>query len=327
MVKRWLIFHYVCSENDLDYLAMHDLIKMVHETNLKNCVFYILFEAGHYGRYTISITDKLEVTTVQKLDMSDTRVIRDFILKGKEEYKSEKYVFIYGGHATNFYLNPDLDKYVFIGDLVKVFTDTGLHLEILILDTCLMASIETLSEVYKCCNYLLACEHFGLNNGFITDNIGYIFNHYSDTQIIGSKILNDSYVFIKDKELEGQKIEWTGVLIECKYVPNLLNELSKIKIDTKNLPKLNSLKDIKIEYNQGYTDKNYPYLDLYSFVNILSNDNFPEQNKTVVLDLIKKSVRDIKRINVSDKFHGINFCPNNFQYTFEIPHILINHSR
>lgn len=96
-------------------------------------------------------------------NMADYRTLTDFVQWGAENYPAEKYLLVmwdHGGGSNTGLIADELhnSSIMSLQDFGKGLANAGVHMEAILLDTCLMASLETAQAVQPYANYLIASE-------------------------------------------------------------------------------------------------------------------------------------------------------------------------
>lgn len=96
-------------------------------------------------------------------NMADGRTLTDFIKWSAESYPAEKYMLVMwdhgGGSLTGLVADELHNRAIMqLEDFGGALRSSGVHLEAIVLDTCLMANLETAQAVQDSANYLIAAE-------------------------------------------------------------------------------------------------------------------------------------------------------------------------
>ena len=96
-------------------------------------------------------------------NMADHRTLTDFIQWSAMNYPAQKYLLVmwdHGGGSNAGLIMDELhnDAIMSLADFGKGLANSGVHMEAILLDTCLMASLETAQAVQPYANYLIASE-------------------------------------------------------------------------------------------------------------------------------------------------------------------------
>ena len=103
------------------------------------------------------------VDTLPLQNMSAPETLADFIRWGKENYPAKKYALVLWGHGngakTGLFIDELFDNDVmYLYELKQALTDGGVRLETVIIDACLMGSIETAWSLSESANWMVASE-------------------------------------------------------------------------------------------------------------------------------------------------------------------------
>lgn len=308
---KWLVFNYVSCYDPKDYI-FQEFGKLVvnNLTNNKNCIFLILIDIGEKGLYYIDIqnTVKIDYISRMKNELSD---IRNFISNGLAKYNATNYSFIYSGHADCFYIKPKDGKEIHISvlnkTLHKMIKPYKTKWDIIILDTCLMSSVECVGELRNTCSYILTCENYASdNNGFCNNSTIDSFNISNDPIYIANEIMKESLLENTEPGI------WNASLIDTEKMKNVFYKLNKM--DIPNLPKtLRGFHKIKIQPKNTY----FPYYDFYELIKRIYGDD-----NTLLTD-IKSSIKIyVQNKSKHRKLHGIFICPSVKYYDYPVDYKL-----
>lgn len=96
-------------------------------------------------------------------NMADYRTLTDFVQWSAKNYPAEKYLLVmwdHGGGSNGGLIVDQLHNNAIMSleDFGKGLANSGVHMEAILLDTCLMATLETAQAVQPYANYLIASE-------------------------------------------------------------------------------------------------------------------------------------------------------------------------
>lgn len=171
--KKWTFLHYGAGDNNLSSLIKSDVDEMERVGSDANThVISMLDQAsGDCKKYYITkdSTPGLKSPVVEnmgsKVNMSDPKVLADFIAWGVKNYPSDNVAVILGSHGggtmgavaddrSNDFMSPQ--------DLKKAFAEaekmTGKKIDVLGFDCCLMANTEVAYELKDAASYIVASE-------------------------------------------------------------------------------------------------------------------------------------------------------------------------
>ena len=179
--KDWTVLVYLCG-TDLETTGAMATINLVEiaETIPSDNVNVVIetggtrkWQAEEYLGLKIA-TDKLQRWTFgmegyQMVDeqplanMADYRTLTDFVQWGAENYPAEKYLLVmwdHGGGSNEGLILDELhnSSIMSLQDFGKGLANANVQMEAILLDTCLMASLETAQAVQPYANYLIASE-------------------------------------------------------------------------------------------------------------------------------------------------------------------------
>lgn len=79
--------------------------------------------------------------------------------------------FLFTGHSNSFYMRPTETVYHSVAEVREMIQAVGLSFDMMIFDSCAMASLETLYEFRHCTKYILATEGYLDEDGFLNEPI------------------------------------------------------------------------------------------------------------------------------------------------------------
>ncbi len=128
------------------------------ETNGKLTEEDYYFGTGEQFLNSYELLDTLPLRS-----MSDPETLADFIRWGAREYPAKKYALVLwdhgGGAKSGLFIDELLGgEIMYLSKLKQALADGGVRLETLVLDACMMASIETAWNVKDYANWLVASE-------------------------------------------------------------------------------------------------------------------------------------------------------------------------
>lgn len=121
-----------------------------------------------FGSASTSIIHMREEVPLQS--MSDPETLTDFIRWSAEHYPAKKYMLVmwdHGGSSRTGILVDELfnNDILYIYELKQALEDTGVHLEAVLFDACLMANAETAYSIKECANWMIASEEVVAGEG------------------------------------------------------------------------------------------------------------------------------------------------------------------
>lgn len=177
--RNWTIMVYMDADNNLDFAAPLDVQEMLDIGSSENVTVIVQFDSRSTPtrRYRI---DRGQLTLLKDLgeqNMASSDTLRDFIVAGMEEYPAEHFALIIWDHGygwesgidkrvasllqdwnnTNVKTAP-LPNYVVAQGINGATDRTGIKLDILGIDACLMASIEAVYEFRNSAAIMVASQ-------------------------------------------------------------------------------------------------------------------------------------------------------------------------
>jgi len=196
----WTILVYMAADNDLEPAALKDLAEMEvygsgnginvvalmdrssrpyeerYNTQFAQAmgdwsdtrVFYVVRDG-----YTVSYSSRM-IADLGEIDTGDPRVLAGFISTYASKYPAKHYALIiwdhgaaFGGVAFDF--NPG--DYLTPKEVAEAIRSSGVKLDLIAFDACLMGSFETAYELRGLASYMVASEETVPNDGFPYDYI------------------------------------------------------------------------------------------------------------------------------------------------------------
>lgn len=126
-------------------------------------------DANHLQRFTYDEDGFTLVYADYLKNMASADTLSDFISWGAQEYPAEKYMVVlwdHGGATSGLIVDEKHGGAMMsLEGLGTALADSGVHLEALVLDACLMANLETAQAVQQSANYLIASEEIVAGDG------------------------------------------------------------------------------------------------------------------------------------------------------------------
>ena len=119
----------------------------------------------YYGTDGFELVDEAEDAS-----MSDARTLSDFIRWGRENYSAKKNLLVLwdhgGGSSTGLILDENYDDSIMpVYELENALREGGTHFDLILTDTCLMASLEMCQALVPYADYLAASEEVMAGDG------------------------------------------------------------------------------------------------------------------------------------------------------------------
>ena len=161
---RNIIFYYNSSFDNLIKLTENDLKKLTEYNPVNTDVFSII-DSSDKDTFSLNYKNGKWLKTNMFLDKREnTPEVLLEILFSQIDTQTMYYtiIFIYAGHGKTFYINPRKDTYISTEKLAIIFEKyIKFKLDLLVLDSCLMASFENLYNFRNSTRYIIASENFG----------------------------------------------------------------------------------------------------------------------------------------------------------------------
>jgi hypothetical protein len=167
---------------------------------------------------------KKNIEDINILYSNDKITINEFILEcsHKIQNKNATVIFFYAGHSFSYYLRNG-NKFVPLSELRVALEQ--LQPVMCVFDSCAMSTLECLYELKGCTQYILSCEGYGSDYGFLTK---YTLSHLkeyaktNDLVQLGKQMLNDAYQQNKTyhKPWNGSFCNTQNVSLVAHYLSN-----------------------------------------------------------------------------------------------------------
>jgi hypothetical protein len=195
------------------------------------------------GTHDNKVDSKL-IQDLGSLDMSDPKVLRDFLKWGIRTYPAKHYAIVLAGHGNGF-LGTQGDyhsrsKDMSLPDLQQVFQEvqkqTGVKPDVLVMDACLMAHSEAAYELRDAAGLMVASENLNYNCLPYQDFLEKINSRMEKGEIITPGIFADSMVSAAEEHgsdiptISTMKLEHAGEL--KKGIKSLADALLATECDT-----------------------------------------------------------------------------------------------
>ena len=246
--------------------------------------------------YTIDEEGITKVKKQKKLDMGDGYTVTNFLDYVYENYDTDEYYLMFWNHGSalqgieldelseNIISLPDLDECLQNSE----FSKNNIKFDLIILNNCLMGSLETASILSDYGNYLVASEDVMYGDKQIKTFKFLDGVTAKDHAIEVGKSYIDCYINSVEKFLSGVPV--TSSLIDLSKIDDVIDELDNYIVDIelneksfKKMAKIRSRKVYEYQKNSDYMDM----VDLYELISELEPIN--DENERL-LDSIEKAV-------------------------------------
>lgn len=154
---RRLFLYYVGDNHDMTHLIDDDLKILTKSFNENTSMNIVVCVRGTHWYTNIGSRGFRHFTTPYT----------DFCTFLKM-YVSASTIVWYSGHSFSFYVHPSAHEYIPIHQIRHTIEQTGHVVDLMVFDSCGMASIECATEFSGVVKYMVACEGYGANRGFLT---------------------------------------------------------------------------------------------------------------------------------------------------------------
>jgi len=127
------------------------------------------------GLYSVKINQQaskgFSMTRISRQNMSDPMTIETFVKNSVQENPAENYVFHYAGHSSSWYMLSEPTAILPVVTLEEALTNTGVHFNLIVFDSCLMGLLESHYQLRNLTDYIISCETYSPWEGFISSQL------------------------------------------------------------------------------------------------------------------------------------------------------------
>jgi len=282
------LFYYILYDNNLDYLKDYDINNII-TYNSKTCDIFCLIRLKN-GVYFYSYNKEKQSWLKDNISITFDNDLK--FLFSKFLVQNSRNIFIYYGHSDCYYLHSN-NKNISLSDSLKNINFT---FDLIILDSCLSASLEFLYDLRNYTKLLLGNEQYSFDIGFMDKDSLILFDIDNTLVNICKSIMHKTVVKVnKDKDtIKGEP--WTGSLLSTEHVHDIITELNKIQVQFPNIKDVDSIR--------VYDKNQLLYLDLYRYIELI------KPNNTKLLNLINNSILCVVyNDNANRNLKGLLFSP------------------
>ena len=172
--KKWTVLLYSASDNNLVSFMSSDVNELEAVGSDANTNLVVQFDprGGECKRYLLekdsdpNVINSPMLSNMGQVDMADPRTLAEFIKWGEQNYPAEHYVLIISDHGNGWKgaISDDsahgswMDMPEIKAGLAAAQAETGIKLDVVGYDCCLMANTEVGYEMKDVANYLVASE-------------------------------------------------------------------------------------------------------------------------------------------------------------------------
>ena len=164
--------------------------------------------------------------------MADPETLTDFVRWGAENYPAKKYALVLwdhgGGSKTGIFIDELFEGDVMhLNDLGNALRESGVHLEAVLFDACMMAGIETASAIADSANWMIASEEVVAGKGSAIDDwLQQLFiSPGLDGEWLGRWVCDMSQIKYTDEDDEEAQQLLTWSVIDLKKIPQLVEKV------------------------------------------------------------------------------------------------------
>ena len=161
--------------------------------------------------------------------MADPETLTDFVRWGAENYPAKKYALVLWDHGGGSKTGIFIDELyggdtMALGELGEALRSTGVHLEAVLFDACMMAGIETASAIADSANWMIASEEVVAGKGSAVDDWLqqlYITPEFSG-ELLGRWVCDMSQIKYTDEGDDEAQELLTWSVIDLSKIPQLV---------------------------------------------------------------------------------------------------------
>ena len=311
--REWTIMVYAATANDLETYTFRDVAKLTasRPVSSRPVALSMLIATNHYGNWQLAYDGKPNEITMRRLDrlrLYDLDHLTRFIRESAARFPARRYALIMQGHGSGWYFSIEPGHTVSSASVASAIREAGVSFEIMGLDMCLMASLETAWEFRHLTRYLVACEDYGPWEGITSPDLIREFSTIRSTRELLSR-LTASFVRRNNPDPDNDPADIS--VIATAGVEPLAAFVGKAFLD---LPLDHSFFDLKASVDRSTSDP-YPYLqDLYTLTRrILGNDpaarrRFEELFRATVIGY--RQDRQKRALAYARDHHGLSIAVN-----------------
>ncbi len=211
--KEWTVLIYMGADNSLSYHVDDEINEIERTITDMNIVIQV--DRSSYnsdlGTLTYEVkndsTSEIRSKIVRSLgetDSGDWENVAEFMKWGYSNYPSQKKAFVIWSHGngwsrnkpTSVIVDDESNSMVSVsnGDFRRIFSEYGGNLDILLMDVCLMQTIEVLGEVQGYADYVIGSEAQFYTDGYPYDEILSNWDQFASTEEIAENIADKTII-------------------------------------------------------------------------------------------------------------------------------------
>ena len=279
---------------------------------------YSYFPDGHFGENPKDGFSLVEELPLQSMASPET--LTDFIRWGAEQYPAKKTALVLWDHGmgskSGLFIDELFDRDImYLYELRDALKNSGVHLENIIFDACLMANIETAWNVRDCAEWMTASEEVVPGGGSaIGDWLQELISHPGcDGKQLGRWICDMTQIMY-DNENDRQArtlLKWFVIKLSeidrvVKAWQNFFKELDKIYVQ---YPPLMSAYVDYMYKAEEYGDGQQSMIDIASiFYNEYTVHTMDISMRNEMLDSLSEAISYCAHGNGRSSARGLSFC-------------------
>lgn len=225
----WTVMVYMCADNNLNPYSILDINEMIQSGGSnKNLNIVVLWDqtssypgGNRHGYYLIKSSGPKLLKDVGEINMGWTKTAKDFIDYVYDNFRADKYIFVFWDHGNgvdksiirqkivvdDWNDDDNLEDWEQVEILQYFYTKMGKKIDILVYDACVMGLVELMYQTKDYARYFIGSEDsvpfYGMNYKFLRE---ILYNPDISSKEIAKKIvsyypiqnLSGSYPFFEE---------------------------------------------------------------------------------------------------------------------------------
>lgn len=328
---QWTFMVYLDADNNLEEYGVMNLEWLETVGSEKDVVNFLVLMDTYTGVADLLYVNEGDSESVggaygypQEVDMSDPAVLEEFIRIGYTDYTADKYALILWDHGGGWRglcwddtteEETEEDACITMVELRDALSNaldgTGIVLDVIGFDLCLMAMPEVAYQVRDYAEYVIFSEETVPANGFPYDDVAA--DLIADPTVGGAELCEnivEAYGYYYGEELVGW-VDWTISAFDMEYMDDIFEAVDDLGTEL-----IASLRQYMNWIQQDLLDAQkyyYPYnVDLEGFaMNLLDDD-------MIVNDALKAAAEDVIAAVEGGIFAMVNSIHNDESYGIAI---------
>lgn len=228
--------------------------------------------------------------------------------------ENHRNIFIYAGHANSYYLrlssqgdsgesHNTFNTFIKLNELSETLESIFKNkLDLLVFDTCLLGSLESIYQFRNCAKYIVASEGYGADDGFISGHTINAIDTFDNIEHIGKVMIDDAHsINLNFRD------QWNACLYNTLHIDKIVQELNYLPI-------------IEVNYQSlPFIYKGYPHVDLLMYMTYMTytnnTNNTNNTNSNERIELITKYIDQtilycLKNERDDKNNTGLSFLPS-----------------